>query len=153
MSTEVDRLTVARLGSEVVSLGQVLRRGHGERFRRMIGDAIRERIIERAIVDHDVRVHADELERARAVFAADRGLTTSAETDRWLKECRMTGAELDEQLRRIIAFGKLKELVVGDRAEGADRSTRAALHRKLFEEWLEEQWNRLGVEITIEEVL
>ena len=104
----------------------------------------RHRIIQRAIVEHDIRVHREEIDRARAVFAADLGLENDAEIDRWLREHELTRAELDDQLRQIIAFGKLKGLVVGDRAErslpaGADRDARAEMHCRIFEQWLDEQ--------------
>ena len=127
-------------------------------LRRLIEEAIRERIIERAIVEHDVRVHTDEVARARAVFAADHGLGTAAEIDRWLRQQNLTRGELDDQLRRIIAFGKLKDLVVGDQAEralspGSDRNARSVMHRRIFEQWLDEERRRLGVQLTYQELL
>jgi hypothetical protein len=95
--------------------------------------SLREQIIARAIVDHDIRVHPEEVARARALFAADHGLGSAAEIDEWLSYRGMVRADLEDQLRRIIAFGKLKNLVVGDRAK------HPAMHNRLFEEWLEEQ--------------
>ena len=112
----------------------------------MIDRELMAKIIEIAIVEYDIRVHPSEIDRARAVFAADRGLTTEQEIEDWLRAERLTRAELADQLRRIIAFGKLKDLVVGDRAErasGGDRRVKADLHRRIFEEWLEEQQHRL----------
>ena len=153
MSTPLDRFAVARVAGEVLSLAEVLRRSQADALRRLIEEAIRERIIERGIIEHDIRVHPDEVSRARAVFAADRGLQTVDSIDGWLRSQRLTRGELDDQLRRIIAFGKLKDVVVGDRAEGADRSERTIRHRRIFEEWLEEQRSRLQVQITYQELL
>jgi hypothetical protein len=94
-------------------------------------------IIERAIAERRIEVTSDEVARARDSFAQEAG-----DLDEWLEREGLTLGELDAQLRRIIAFGKLKDLVVGDRVERvlpphADGRARAALHHQIFECWLD----------------
>jgi hypothetical protein len=134
----LDDFTVATLDGEPLRLGEVLRRAHAEGLRRLIEDSIRERIVERAIARLEIAVHGEELQRARALFLS--------EHPGWRGE-RVDATELDEQLRRIIAFGKLKDRVVGDAASSA------AEHAALFQSWLDDERMRMRIELTYRELL
>jgi parvulin-like peptidyl-prolyl isomerase len=77
--------------------------------------SIREHLVSRAMQRFAVR--REELARARVLFATDMRLSTEAELRLWLVKRGMDEAQLEQELVRIIAFGKLKEEVAGSQIE------------------------------------
>lgn len=82
-----------------------------------VESSIKEHLVTRAIAERQLQVKREELARARALFASDMRLTTETELSAWLFARGMSEAQLEEELRRIIAFGKLKEEVAGREVE------------------------------------
>jgi hypothetical protein len=149
----LDQVTVATIEGVGISLASVLRRSHADGLRRLVEEEIRDRIIAWAIAERRIEVHGEEVARARAIFLADHGLT-DPELDRWLAKREMTRQGFEHELARIIAFGKLKEIVVGDQVDPSlERKARAEAHQRAFERWLDDERSRLRIEMKYREIL
>lgn len=123
----LDQLAAIVVDGAPISLGQVLRRAQLGGQLQFLESSIKEHLVTRAIAERGIDARPDELARARAVFASDMRLTSEAELAAWLGARGMDERVLDLELRRIIAFGKLKEEVAGAFVEPYFEAHRAEL--------------------------
>jgi parvulin-like peptidyl-prolyl isomerase len=79
--------------------------------------SIKEHLVAREIERRRIEALPGELARARMVFCSDMRLSNEQELVEWLRVRGMNEKELEDELRRIIAFGKLKEEVAGAHVE------------------------------------
>jgi parvulin-like peptidyl-prolyl isomerase len=108
-----DQLPAIVVDGAPISLGKVLRQAQIGGQLQFLESSIREHLVSRAIAARQLSVRAEEIARARAVFASDMRLASDAAVAAWLSARGMDERSFEEEIRRIIAFGKLKEEVAG----------------------------------------
>jgi hypothetical protein len=111
----LDELVCFTIDGEPVSLRHVLHQAVIGGHMAFIENAIRSRLIERGVARHGIRVSVEEYERYLAVFRDDMGLATDEALSEWLAARRMSRADLEAELRQIMAFGKLKSALVEEK--------------------------------------
>jgi parvulin-like peptidyl-prolyl isomerase len=95
----------------------------------LIAAAVVEKVIAVAAKKESISVTDAELQRTADAFRLRQGLNRAADTQRWLANNRLTGADLELVLERNLLRQKLADKVTGDQVEKTLAANRAKLDR------------------------
>jgi putative peptide maturation system protein len=116
--TDLNSVTVATLDGEALSFGEFLQslKVSGN-LSALLGPVVEGKLIASAAKKEGVSVKDDELQQAADDFRRGAGLHKAAETQRWLKQSRLTAADLESSLENVLLRQKLEEKLTQGRVE------------------------------------
>lgn len=161
----LDEIAAVAIDGTTLSLGALLRQAQRSGQLTFLQSAIHGHLIERAVKGRGITVERAERDRALAVFRADNALRTDAALNAWLGQKAMSLSELEGDLEKIVAAGKLKAAIAEGRIEpyfvahkgefpgSLDDGARREIQLRLFREWLLGELGSARIELQLLELL